>query len=572
MESDKWKMENESGEGKFLRAVFHFPFSIFQLSSGEQHRPLSKLISFLKSRPLLAVATIAATVSVLSFLYFFSNGMTNVYGDGVAHVNIARKVVDSPDDSVWRRYIQIGSPWLPLQTILMLPLVANDWLWQTAVAGSVVSMLSFVIAAVSLYLLAREVFDGEEGQWKTLLPLMSVVILLFNPSALYMQSTPMTETILMASLLTSAYLLQHWVSRQTTRRLLVAAIAITLGTLVRYEAWPVAALSIVIVLLASAGDWREKTRNCAVFSAVVATGPIYWLWHNWAIYGDALEFLTGPNSARGIYLQNGAHDGWATIFIGHPLLDFLIMAVAVAVAAGPFVLLLGFGGFAGLVVARRRNLLKTAPAFLLTVPFLFEVFSVYRGEIQLFPLSAFGLQNARYGLPHIVAVALLAPAAILFFKNSARRWAAVASCVMVVTQYGYLISEGPSQLAMYQEGFRNGVNSRAAREHVKVAAFLRANPPRRFILMHTGALGPVVSQAGLGFSGIIHEGTLRWHQFDDEIPADVATVISQQGDPLDIRMRERPSLARDLATNFQEELSIGNIRVFARKQKLQISN
>jgi|SRR6185369_11776383 len=572
MENEKWKMENELRSFMLLRDIFHFPFSIFHLSSRDQNRSPGKALSFLKSRPLLVVAMIAASASVLSFLYFFSNGMTNVYGDGVAHVNIARKVVDSPDASLWRRYIQIGSPWLPLQTVLMLPLVANDWLWKTGVAGSVVSMLSFVIAASSLYLFAREVFSGEAGQWKNLLPIMSVGILLFNPSALYMQSTPMTETIFMASLLTSAYLLQHWVSRQTTRRLVVAGLAMTVGTLVRYEAWPVAALSIGVVLLASAGNWKVKIRNCAVFFAVVAAGPVYWLWHNWAIYGDALEFLTGPNSARGIYLQNGAHDGWATIFIGHPLLDFLIMAVAVAVAAGPFVLLLSVGGFAALVAARRRDLLKISPAFLLTAPFLFEVFSVYRGEIQLFPLSAFGLQNARYGLPHIVAVALFAPAAILFFKDSARRWAAVALCVIVAAQYGYLVSEGPSQLAMYQEGYRNGVNSRAAREHVKVAEFLRGNPPRRLILMHTGALGPVVSQAGLGFSEIIHEGTLRWHQFDDQIPPDVETVICQQGDPLDIRMRERPSLARDLATNFQEELSIGNIRVFAREQKLQIEN
>ena len=125
---------------------------------------------------------------------------------------------------------------------------------------------------VVAYLLAREFFGGEEGQWKTLLPLISVGIFLFKSECAVMQSTPMTETIFMASLLTSAYLLHHWVSRQTTRRLLVAAIAMTIGTLVRYEAWPVAALSILIVLLVSAGDWKLKIRNCAVFSAIVATG------------------------------------------------------------------------------------------------------------------------------------------------------------------------------------------------------------------------------------------------------------------------------------------------------------
>jgi|GEM_PF-604273 len=559
MENDEWKMENEPRSLVLLRSIFH-------LSSGDHYRHLRKLTSFAKSKPLLAVGAIAATVSILSFLYLFANGMTNVYGDGVAHLNIARKVVDSPDAALWRRYIQIGSPWLPLQTIMMLPLVANDWLWRTGVAGSIVSMLSFVIAAASLYLLAREVFSSEAGQWRKLLPLMSVGIFLFNPSVLYMQSTPMTELIFMASLLAAIYMLQRWVGEQTIKRLSVAAIAMTVGTLARYEAWPVAALSILVVLLISAGGWKAKVRNCALFSAIVAGGPIYWLWQNWAIYGNALEFLNGPNSARGIYLQNGAHDGWATMFMGHAALDVLIMAVGVAVCAGPCVLLLSAAGFGGWVIARRRDLLKSSPVILLTMPFFFHVFSVYRGEIQIFPLSAFGLHNVRYGLPHIVAVSLFAPAAILLFKNSARRWAALATCAIVVAQYGYLLSEGPSQLAVYQEGYRNGVNSRAAREHSRIAAFLRATPPRRLILMHTGALGPVVSQGGLTFSEVIHEGTLRWHQLDDEIPADIATVITQQDDPLDVRLRERPALARDLATKFREELMVGNIRVFARKE------
>jgi hypothetical protein len=567
MENGRWKMENELRSLMWLRSIFHFPFSIVHLSSDDRYQPLRKLTSFLKSRPLLTVAAIAAIISVASFVYFFANGMTNVYGDGVAHVNIARKVVDSPDASLWRRYIQIGSPWLPLQTVLMLPLVSNDWLWRTGVAGSIVSMIAFVIAAVSLYLLARDFFGLEEGKWGNVLPLLSVGIFLFNPSVLYMQSTPMTELIFMAALVTAVYLLQRWVSsEQATKRLAVAAVAMTFATLARYEAWPVAALSILIVGLASAGDWRVKLSNSTMFSAIVATGPLYWLWHNWAIYGNALEFLTGPNSARGIYLQNGAHDGWATMFMGHPALDLLIMVVAVAVCTGPYVLLLSAAGLGGRVIARRRDLLKISPVGLLIVPFFFHVFSIYRGEIQIFPLSAFGLHNVRYGLPHLLAVALFAPAAVLLFKSSARRWAAAAACVIVAAQYGYLISEGASQLAVYQEGYRNGVNSRAAREHSQVAAFLRANPPRGLTLMHTGALGPVVSQGGMSFSEIIHEGTLRWHQLDDGIPSDIATVITQQDDPLDVRLRESPELGRDLVAKFQQELSVGNIRVFARKR------
>jgi len=139
-------------------------------------------------------------------------------------------------------------------------------------------------------------------------------------------------------------------------------------------------------------------------------------------------------------------------------------------------------------------------------------------------------------------------------------------CLIVAAQYGYLISEGPAQLAVYQEGYRNGVNARPVRERARVASFLTTNPPARLILMHSGALGPVVSQGGLRFSDIIHEGTERWHQLSDGIPKDVATVIVQQGDPLDLRIGGNPALTRDLAAEFSQQFSDGNIKVYERRK------
>ncbi|HXI93043.1 MAG TPA: hypothetical protein VNO24_23805 [Blastocatellia bacterium] len=508
----------------------------------------------------------ATVLSLSSFAYFFSNGMTNVYGDGVAHVNIARKVVDSPDDPLWQRYIQIGSPWLPLQTVAMLPLVVNDWMWRTGVAGSIVSMISFVFAAVSLYLLAKCFYGKEDTGWGEGLPALSAAIFILNPSALYMQSTPMSELVFMAALVAAVYLLQRWLNDQSARRLAVAALAMTVATLARYEAWPAAVLSVLIVALTSHGDWRTKIKRTALFAALAAVGPVYWMWHNWAIYGNAFEFLSGPNSARGIALQNRVNFNWSAIFVGHAGLDILTIAAATAVCAGPLVLLLSAAGFARSLVAKRKSLLEHSPLILLILPSFFHAFGLYRGEIQVVPLSAFGLLNVRYGLPHLLGVALFAPASVLLFKGSARRWAGGIVCLIVAAQYGYLISEGPAQLAVYQEGYRNGVNARPVRERARVASFLTTNPPARLILMHSGALGPVVSQGGLRFSDIIHEGTERWHQLSDGIPKDVATVIVQQGDPLDLRIGGNPALTRDLAAEFSQQFSDGNIKVYERRK------
>jgi hypothetical protein len=533
------------------------------LNSRSQVRILPR--RFLNLSPVFLVASVAAILSLIAFFYFFANGMTNVYGDGIAHVNISRKVVDSLDHGFWRHYIQIGSPWLPLQTVLMLPFVANDWMWRTGAAGSIVSMLSFVIAAVSIFLLARRTYKQEDDRVRAVLPIMSAGIFVLNPSVLYMQATPMSELLFMATLVLAVWLLQRWRDDQTRKALLVAGSAMSLATLSRYEAWPVALLSVLLVLLNAAGDWKEKIKGACLFAFTVALGPLYWFWHNWAIYDNAFEFLSGPNSARGIALQNRVNFAWSSIFVGHALLDFAVIVAAAAVCAGPFVLLMGVTGLTRLLIANRRVLLERSPLLLLILPFIFQVFSVYRGEIQIFPLSAFGLLNIRYGLPHVLCVALFAPATVLIFKGKVRRWTLVGTIVAIALQYGSLVSEGPSQLAVYQEGFRNGVNSRPARQYSRVSAFLTTNPPRPLILMHTGALGPVVSKGGLEFSNIIHEGTERWHQLNEGIPGDVGSVIFQDGDALDSLIRENPKMTRSLSEDFEQRMVAGNVRVYAHR-------
>jgi hypothetical protein len=521
---------------------------------------------FSARKEIFAVLLAASVLSISSFLYFFDRGMTNVYGDGVAHTNIARKVVDHPDDSLWQRYIQIGTPWLPLQTMLMLPLVSIDSMWRSGAAGSIVSMLFFVLASCALYKLASLFYRDEDPRWKKRLPALTLAIFALNPSALYMQTTPMSELVFMGALAIAVYLLQRWAFDQTRKNLLLAALAMTLATLSRYEAWPVAAASALIVAALSSGRLIEKFKHSSVYCAIALTGPGYWLWHNRAIYGNAFEFLTGPHSARGIFLQNEANLGWSRIFVGNAALDLLLMTATVAVIIGPLVLLLSAAGFLKVTVSRRRGLIRCLPSMLLIIPFFFHTMSLYRGEIQIFPLSAFGLLNVRYGLPHLLAFALFAPATLTFFTRRGRNFALMVFISIAGLQYGLLISDGPSQIAVYQEGYRNGVNSRPARERSRAASLLRDAPPDPIILMTTGSLGPVVSKSGMRFSDIIHEGTIRWHAIESEIPADVSTVIVEEGDLLDRRIVESARLVEDFRSRFRQIHQIGPIRIYVIKK------
>jgi hypothetical protein len=516
------------------------------------------------SDDLTKVVVIATILAIAAFLYFYINGMTNLYGDGLAHLNIARKVVDSPDDSLWQRYVQIGSPWLPLQTVLLLPLVANDWLWRTGVAGSLLSMLCFVIAAAAIFQLAKNLYAKESQEYRTILPFVSFAIFALNPSALFMQSTPMTEMIFMAAISLAVWRLQLWANEQTLKNLIIAACAMTVATMSRYEAWSIAVLACVLVFALAAGEAKTKVRNTLVFAILVALAPLYWLWHNQTIYGDALWFLTGPYSARGIYLQNRSNLGWTKIFVGNALLDVLLMLLTVAACVGLLLIPLAVTGFLRLLKIHRRAVLQYAPTMLLIMPFLFHCYSLYKGEIQIFPLSVFGLLNVRYGLPHLLGLALFAPAVIPLLKRLGRPIAVLIVCAMIAVQYGYLISDGVSQLAIYQESYRNGVNAKPARQWAAMAAFLRDNPPQGIIWMQTGSLGPVVSQGGLRFSRIIHEGTARWHQINETVPDDVTTVMIEKGDALALRLQANQALSRDFSQHFQEQHSVGDIKLYQR--------
>ncbi len=515
-------------------------------------------------RHLFFVFVIALVLSLAAFAYFYQQGMTNVYGDGLARLNIARKVVDSPDDSFWQRYIQVGSPWLPLQTFLMLPLVANDSMWRSGAAGSIISMLFYVLGALALYRHANILYRAEGRLYAKFLPALAVAIFLLNPSVLYMQATPMTEVVFMGATAMAACRLQLWVIEPTTGRLVLAAITMMTATLARYEAWPLAMVAALIVLLAGHSGWRERVKNASLFSLIVVSAPVYWLWHNWAIYGNPLEFLSGEYSARSIYLQNQIRLSWSQMFAGHLLPSFLLIFFTVAVLAGPLLLLGGVGGVLRLAAIRRRAIIECAPAFLLVIPFLFHVFSIYRGEMQMFPLSAFGLLNIRYGLPHIIAVALFAPAIIPALRRVGEKRALVIGALLITLQYGWLLSEGVSQIAIYQEGYRNGVNAASVRERAKMASLIAAAAPQRMIWMHTGALGALVSQSGLRFADIVHEGSARWHEINDHLPKDVVAIIFQEGDPIDRELRENAALAADVATHFRETGAVGKMRLLQR--------
>ena len=75
--------------------------------------------------------------------YFYKTGATLYSGDAEAHLDIARRIVDSRTPG----WDQVGTAWLPLPHLLMIPLVRYDWLWRTGLAGGITSGIAMALAA-----------------------------------------------------------------------------------------------------------------------------------------------------------------------------------------------------------------------------------------------------------------------------------------------------------------------------------------------------------------------------------------------------------------------------------------
>src|SRR5258708_11373373 len=95
------------------------------------------------------LAWLAVCVSVFSFLFYFRRAEVLLYGDAIAHINIARRVFDSKTPGL----LQLGTVWLPLPHLLMVPFLISDQLCRRGGGGSIPSIAAFVCGGVGVFAL-----------------------------------------------------------------------------------------------------------------------------------------------------------------------------------------------------------------------------------------------------------------------------------------------------------------------------------------------------------------------------------------------------------------------------------
>jgi hypothetical protein len=463
-----------------------------------------------QKRDYLLLTLLSAAISVAALIFCFKHNELLLYGDAVAHINIARRVFDSRTPGLF----QLGTVWLPLPHLLQIPFIVNDWMWRTGVGAAIPSMLAYIAGALGIFRLVRT-GASRASAW------IAAVIYLLNSNLIYLQSTAMTESLYLAFFIWTVLHFADFVRLREEEPLkarsasLKSALVLAGAMLTRYDAWFLAGvLAVAITAMLMNSRLNRASTRTGLLQCVLVTGvaAALWLGYNYAVYGNALEFANGPYSARAIEHrtrssamatypgENSPRD--ATLYflkvsrlnMGQGRAEYLLPVAA-------------FIAFIALLYFSRGRW----PWLLLWSPVPFYAASIAWGSVPLyFPdWYPFSYYNVRYGLQLLPAFAVFAALGCEFLRNFFRlRWMVIAASLLLVVSY---FSEWRSTPICLREARVNG-EARMAFEH-QLGDVLRDLPASSILLMNCGAHSGAVQAAGIHFSRIIRETNFReWGQ------------------------------------------------------------
>ena len=435
-------------------------------------RPAARSRDSRLSLAVRVVTVVACVISVTSYIHFYGGGKTIAYGDSLSHLLIARRILFADTPGLG----QLGGVWLPLPHILMLPLIWNDWAFYSGFAGSVVMMISYVVCTVFIY---KFIFYLTYRHWAAVI---GTAVFALNPNVLYMQSTPMTESLMFATMMGAVYGLLRWIQTDEGDDrhhlyLLGAGFSTLLCALTRYEGWtlaialagvvlycsltrlaPKARLVIALFVMGSVvvggyllvrfgflfavvvvpvvlfgylglrrvyagNDWDETEGHLVAFGLLAVAGPLGWMIWNWAIFGSPFAFQTGHYAKPSLWVgssEKAVHNIVISLRTYEiATVDNLTSVVALATVIGLIVMLW-----------RRRLSAESLPALALLSMFPLFVVSLYKGQRPLHVPQYYGtFYNVRFGLvmvlPACVFIGFLASELIelLGKRLPSRRWA-----------------------------------------------------------------------------------------------------------------------------------------------------
>jgi hypothetical protein len=496
-----------------------------------------------KRDEVMPLALAAVAVAFVALIVCVTKGYLLLYGDAVAHLGIARRILDTRNPGL----IQLGGVWLPLPHLLMLPFVQRlDW-WQNGLAGSWPSLLCFVLSVVGFYRLTRRMVPPA---WA----LVATVFYGLNPNLLYLSTTAMTEPLFLAIIIWMTLLTMECIDamraervKVVNRKLVLLGLLIMAAVFTRYDGWILGAAVWCVMAwqLYRSGIRQQVTAGFAVFTLLAVAGPVMWLAYNQHFFHDPLDFMRGPYSATAIEKRttppgSNHYPGWhdpvwaAVLYMRTSQLDAAAWETGFAVAAL---------AIAGVVLAVRRRL--ELSALLLWVPLPFYIYSIAFGAVPIFipPLIPHSYYNSRYGMEMLPAFAVFAALALAWLqgwllekKPLAARLMQPVVMFLVAANVVTMMYRIPLVLKEAKVNSTSRVSFEGA-----IARELTSFPAGSTILMYNSDHVGALQQAGISLKQTISETDYDTWKVALATPADhAAYVVAIDGDPVAKAVKERP--------------------------------
>ncbi len=489
-----------------------------------------------------------AAVSAAAVSWSWQHGAMLNYGDAVAHLAIARRVIDSHYPGLK----QLGSVWLPLPHLLMIPFVAVYPWWANGIAGMIPSALAYILSCLGMYQLAR--------QWlSTAAAIVALIFFCLNPNLLYLQTTAMTEPLFLCELIWTAVWLVEWRRtlrtdpHRSSRFLWLIAIVLVAAVYTRYDGWVLAFLAWTAIGITLLRRGQLQSPAFWLASILVVAAPLVWFAYNATVFGDWLDFARGPYSARVIEIRTASpgsgppHPGWRDPWVS--LLFFVRTAEIDASAElwGNRVLVLNvIGTTLGIVTARRRAFLWT---LLLWLPVPFYAWSIAYGSVPIFipkwwPHSWY---NTRYGMELLPAFALNLGFVAQFFLVGIRefkpQWVKYASALLVALAVWNAWKVTAEKPLTFIEGTKNIEARRPLEQQIPpVLRSLLAARPGGLVLMKTSVYPNLVAFTGIPLRQTLNEGDSDLYAAALAAPAThAAIIVAFDGDEIDQAVNAHPT-------------------------------
>jgi hypothetical protein len=473
---------------------------------------------------LIATLFMSYIASLVAFWYFFQTHQLVLYGDAYAHMLITRRVFDNATPGL----AQLGGVWLPLPHVLMLPFIWNDYLWRTGLAGTIPSMICYMVANIYIFLAVRRLTKNSLASF------IGTLAFTLNPNVLYLQTTALSEPVLIATLTAAAYYFLAWAQDDKLYPLILSGFATCLATLSRYDGWFL--FLFLLILIVPIGwlkhhRWAQIEGNLISFSSIGGLGIVLWCAWCLIIFGNPLYFQNGPFSSQA---QQESLIQAHILFTYHSLwqsLRYYTIDSLQNLGPAPFVLAV----IAVLLFVWRRRITPEVLATLVYLSsFIFYVVSLYSGQAAIYvpvatlPNFVHQIYNARYGVevvaPAAVFIGLLA--SMLPFKKVSQ----IVLIGIILVQAGITASGGIISLQDGQYGLD------CASSHA-IIVFLAQHYDGGKILedLYTTKMDALNPLAQIDFDNIIYEGSGQlWQQALHKPAATVNWIIANPADQFDL--------------------------------------